>query len=97
MPNAYIIAEVTITNPAQMAEYREWSTKAMQEHGVEVIVRGANIETLEGDWKPERIVVLKFKDMAAAKAYYDSETYTHARKVREGAGTIRMIAVEGAN
>ena len=97
MPSAYIIAEVIITNPAQMAEYREWSTKAMQEHGVEVIVRGANIETLEGDWKPERIVVLKFKDMAAAKAYYDSETYTHARKVREGAGTIRMIAVEGAN
>ena len=97
MPSAYIIAEVIITNPAQMAEYREWSTKAMQEHGVEVIVRGSTIETLEGDWKPERIVVLKFKDMAAAKAYYDSETYRHARKVREGAGTIRMIAVEGAN
>jgi uncharacterized protein (DUF1330 family) len=95
--SAYIIAEVIITNPAQMAEYREWSTKAMQEHGVEVIVRGSNIEPLEGGWKPERIVVLKFKDLAAARAYYDSETYTHARKVREGAGTIRMIAVEGAN
>jgi uncharacterized protein (DUF1330 family) len=95
--SAYIIAEVIITNPAQMAEYREWSTKAMQEHGVEVIVRGSNIETLESDWKPERIVVLKFEDMAAARAYYDSETYRHARKVREGAGTIRMIAVEGAN
>jgi uncharacterized protein (DUF1330 family) len=93
--SAYIIAEVTITNPAQMAEYREWSTKAMQEHGVEVIVRGGAIEPLEGDWVPQRVVVLKFKDLAAAKAYYHSATYTHARKVREGAGTIRMFAVEG--
>ena len=93
--SAYIIAEVTITNPAQMAEYREWSTKAIQEHGVEVLVRGGTIEPLEGDWVPQRVVVFKFKDLAAAKAYYNSATYTHARKVREGAGTIRMIAVEG--
>ena len=93
--SAYIIAEVTITNPAQMAEYREWSTKAMHEHGVEVVVRGGDIMPLEGGWVPQRVVVLKFKDLAAARTYYDSETYIHARKVREGAGTIRMIAVEG--
>jgi uncharacterized protein (DUF1330 family) len=95
--SAYIIAEVTITNPAQMAEYREWSTKAMQEHGVEVLVRGGSVTPLEGDWVPQRVVVLKFKDLAAAQAYYDSATYTQARKVREGAGTIRMIAVDGVN
>ena len=95
--SAYIIAEVTITNPAQMAEYREWSTKAMQEHGVEVVVRGGAIEPLEGDWVPQRVVVLKFKDLAAARAYYDSATYTQARKVRAGAGTIRMFAVEGVD
>ncbi len=92
---AYIIAEVTITNEDQMKQYREWSTRAMQEHGAEPIVRGGRIEPLEGGWVPERVVVLKFKDLAAARAYYDSETYTHARKVREGAGSIRMFAVEG--
>ncbi|MDP2094059.1 MAG: DUF1330 domain-containing protein, partial [Hydrogenophaga sp.] len=50
---------------------------------------------LEGDWNPQRIVVLKFDNLAAARAYYDSETYTQARQVREGAGSIRMVAVEG--
>lgn len=92
---AYIIAEVTITNPDQMAKYREWSTRAMQEHGAEVVVRGGEIVPLEGDWTPQRLVVLKFKDLATAQAYYTSETYTHARQVREGAGSIRMVAVEG--
>ena len=44
---------------------------------------------------PQRIVVLKFKSLAAARAYYDSETYTHARQLRQGAGSVRMFAVEG--
>lgn len=95
MPAAYIVAEVTITNEDQMKLYREWSTRAMQEYGAEVLVRGGRVEPLEGDWKPQRVVVLKFNDMATAQAYYHSETYTHARQVREGAGSIRMFAVEG--
>jgi uncharacterized protein (DUF1330 family) len=92
---AYIIADVTVTNEAQMQQYREWSTRAMQEHGAEVLVRGGRVVPLEDGWTPERIVVLKFADLARAQAYYDSETYTKARDVRQGAGSIRMIAVEG--
>ena len=95
--SAYIIADVTITNEEQMKKYREWSTRAMQEHGAEVLIRGGAIDPLEGGWLPQRVVVLRFKDLAAARAYYDSETYTQARRVREGAGSIRMIAVEGVS
>ena len=95
MSPAYIIAEVTVTNEEQMKLYREWSTRAMQEHGAEVLVRGGKVVPLEENWAPARVVVLKFKNLDAAQAYYTSETYTHARKVREGAGSIRMFAVEG--
>ncbi len=94
---AYIIADVTVTNEAQMVKYREWSTRAMQEFGAEVLVRGGNPAPLEGAWQPQRVVVLKFKDRLTAQSYYDSATYTQARKVREGAGHIDMILVDGAN
>ena len=97
MPSAYIIADVTVTNEAQMVQYREWSTRAMLEFGAEVLVRGGSPAPLEGAWHPQRVVVLKFKDRAAAQAYYDSETYTQARRVREGAGSIDMIIVDGAD
>jgi uncharacterized protein (DUF1330 family) len=92
---AYIIADVTVTNPEQMAKYREWSTRAMQEHGAEVLVRGGEFEVLEGPWTPSRLVLLKFADREKAKAFYNSETYTHARSVREGAGVMRMVVVDG--
>jgi uncharacterized protein (DUF1330 family) len=95
--SAYIIADVKITNEAQMVEYRQWASKAMQEFGAEPLVRGGGMDVLEGDWRPQRIVVLKFRDRAHAKAYYDSANYTQARKLREGAGSINMIVVDGLN
>ena len=93
--SAYIIADVTVTDAQKMATYREWSTRAMQEHGAEILVRGGEFEVLEGPWTPGRLVVLRFADRAAARAFYDSETYTHARSLREGAGVMRMVLVEG--
>ena len=95
--SAYIIADVTVTNEAQMVHYREWSTRAMKEFDAEVLVRGGNPAPLEGGWAPQRVVVLKFKDRATAQAYNDSETYRYARQVREGAGRIDMILVDGVN
>ncbi len=95
MPRAYIIADVTVTNADQMAKYREWSTKAMQEHGAEVLVRGGAFEVLEGPWTPSRLVMLGFESMERAKAFYNSQTYQTAKAVREGAGVMRMVVVEG--
>jgi uncharacterized protein (DUF1330 family) len=93
--SAYIIADVTITNPEQMAEYRKWSSKAMQAHGAEVLVRGGAVEILEGPWRPTRMVLLKFASMNQARSFYTSQEYTDARKVREGAGSINMVLMEG--
>ena len=95
MPAAYVIADITVTDAEKMANYRVWSTKAMQEHGAEVLVRGGAVEVLEGPWTPSRLVVLKFPSRAQARAFYDSETYAHAKTLREGAGIVRMIVVDG--
>jgi uncharacterized protein (DUF1330 family) len=92
---AYIIADVTVTDAEKMAQYREWSTKAMQEHGAKVLVRGGDFEVLEGPWTPSRLVVLEFGSMQQAKTFYQSQTYTHARSLREGAGVMRMVVVNG--
>jgi uncharacterized protein (DUF1330 family) len=57
---AYIIANVKVTNPTQYEEYKKFSTLAMQAHGAQVCVRGGASEVLEGDWTPDRLVILKF-------------------------------------
>ena len=95
MTSAYIIANVTVTNPEQYEEYKKWSSAAMQAHGAEVCVRGGKVEVIEGDWAPERLVILKFPSVAAAKAFDASPEYGKARAARQGAAVMRMILVEG--
>ena len=83
MTSAYIIANVTVTNPQQYEEYKKWSSAAMQAHGVEVCARGG------------KIVVLKFPSVEAARSFNASPEYSRARAARQGAAVMRMVVVEG--
>ena len=95
MTSAYIIANVRVTNLAQYEDYKKFSSLAMQAHGAEVCVRGGAVEVLEGDWQPDRLVVLKFPSVAKARAFNESSEYSRARQAREGAAVMRMVLVEG--
>ena len=96
MNSAYAIADIDVTDPQQYEEYKKLSSLAMKAHGAEVCVRGGKAEVLEGEWRPQRIVMLKFPSMEKARAFYDSAEYRAARKARAGAAVMRMIVVEGA-
>jgi len=94
MSAAYIIANVTVTDPAQYEEYKRLSSQAMKENGVNVRVRGGAVQSLEGA-DPGRVVILEFDNIEAARAFYASETYRKARQAREGAADMTMYIVEG--
>ena len=96
MSSAYVIADIDVTNPQQYEEYKKLSSLAMKAHGAEVCVRGGKAEVFEGDWHPQRVVVLKFSSLEKARAFYASVEYGAARKARAGAAVMRMIVVEGA-
>ncbi len=95
MTSAYIIANVRVTDPVQYEEYKKFSTLAIQTHGAEPCVRGGAVQVLEGDWQPDRVVVLKFPSAEQARRFYDSPEYKRARDAREGAAVMRMVLVEG--
>ncbi|MEO6030492.1 MAG: DUF1330 domain-containing protein [Burkholderiaceae bacterium] len=96
MTSAYIIANVHVTNAEQYEDYKKLSSLAIRAYGAEVCVRGGTVQVLEGDWQPERVVVLKFAHAKDARAFYDSAEYTRARQARAGAAVTRMVVVEGA-
>jgi uncharacterized protein (DUF1330 family) len=95
MSSAYIIANVTVTDPQQYEEYKKWSSAAMQAHGAEVCVRGGKVEVIEGDWQPDRLVLLKFPSVEAARSFDASPEYGKARAARQGTAIMRMVLVEG--
>jgi uncharacterized protein (DUF1330 family) len=50
---------------------------------------------LEGDWQPDRLVVLESPSVEKARAFNESAEYTAARQSRQGAAVMRMVLVEG--
>ena len=93
---AYVIADVKVTDPQIYSQYTALSPGAVAAAGGEFIVRGGRTEVLEGAYQPARLVVIRFSDMAAARAFYDSALYTQARARRAGATEyFNMFVVEG--
>jgi uncharacterized protein (DUF1330 family) len=92
---AYIIVEVETTDEALMAEYRKHTPGLVAQFGGKFIVRGGRARTLEGAWKPQRIVVLEFPDFATAERFYDSTDYKPVLDMRLRAGNSRAILVDG--
>ncbi len=92
---AYLIVETDITDPVQYEQYKTAAAAAVAAAGGRYVVRGGELAVVEGDWNPERLVVLEFESLEAVKRFYDSPDYRAAIKLREGAATMKMVAVEG--
>jgi uncharacterized protein (DUF1330 family) len=94
---AFVIVETEITDPERYERYKAASPGAVAAAGGRFVVRGGELAVLEGDWRPSRLVVLEFEDLEAARRWYRSERYQEARKLREGAARLRMVAVQGVD
>ncbi len=92
---AYIVVETDVHDPEQYEQYKAASPGAVAAFGGRFIVRGGELAVLEGDWHPKRVVILEFPDLETAKEFYESERYQEAKKLREGAANLRMVAVDG--
>ena len=92
---AYVIVEVSIQIPTEYEEYKKLTPAAIAAFDGRFVVRGGQTKTLEGDWKPERIVVLEFPTIERANEWWNSDLYNKAKEIRQRASTTKMIIVEG--
>ncbi|MFL5910586.1 MAG: DUF1330 domain-containing protein [Gaiellaceae bacterium] len=92
---AYVIVETDVRDPEQYERYKAASPGSVAAGGGRFVARGGELAVLEGDWNPSRIVILEFPDLEAAKRWYESPGYQEVKALREGAASLRMVAVEG--
>lgn len=92
---AYVMVEMTVTDPVAIEDYRKLAGAAVAHYGGRFIVRGGRTETFDGDWHPQRIIVLEFPSLEDARKWRASPEYQAACEIRDRAAQTRMIAVEG--
>jgi uncharacterized protein (DUF1330 family) len=94
---AYVIYQGEVLDPERYEEYKVLAAESIAAAGGRYIVRGGEVDVLEGDPPAGRTVVMEFPTMDMARAWYQSAQYTAARAVREGAAVARMYVVAGVS
>ena len=92
----YIIGQVDVTDAAGFEEYRKLVGPTVEQYGGSYVVRGADTETVEGDWDPKRLVIIRFDSVARAKEWYYSPEYEGPKALRHRAANTQLTFVEGA-
>lgn len=92
---AYIIARVHVTDMTRYADYMKITPGIIARFGGRFIARGGESVTLKGPEETDRLVLIEFPSLSAAKDFYRSEEYRQTKKLREGAATAQFFAIEG--
>ena len=92
---AYIVVEVEVEDPVRYEDYKKMVPPSLAAYGGRFLVRGGQVENLEGDWAPKRLVMVEFPSVNQAKAWWSSAEYAEAKALRQATAKTQMIVVEG--
>ena len=94
---AYVISDIDVHDPETYREYVALVPGTIEPFGGRFVVRGGEHETLEGEWRPSRLVVIEFPSADDARRWYRSEAYVAAMAIRGRASTGSLVLVAGAD
>jgi uncharacterized protein (DUF1330 family) len=94
--SAYMIVNADVKDSTAYEEYKARVPALIQKHGGEHLVRGGKFVVAEGDWKPSRLVILRFPDIASAQALNDDLEYQPLKVLRQRLCKTDIVVVEGA-
>ncbi len=92
---AYLVLDFTILDMAAFQEYIDAVPAFIARHGGRYIVRGVEPDVMEGDWKPERLVILEFPADTNARSFLDDPDFQDLIAVRKSSTVSKLILAEG--
>jgi uncharacterized protein (DUF1330 family) len=91
----YAVVNERVTDSDRYSEYRDKAPDVIARYGGKYLARGGTVEVLEGEWNPQRLVVLEFESMERFREWYDSPEYTPLKQLRSEASDTEFVVVEG--
>lgn len=91
---AFLIADITVHDMELYKEYVKQVPGFIAKHGGQYRVRGGDAETREGNWRPQRLIVLEFPSRASALAFLEDPGYQPVAAIRHAAATTNMVIAD---
>ena len=94
MVKALFILDLTVHDYETFVEYIERIPAFIEKHGGQYIVRGEEPTVIEGDWSPQRVVVLEFPSREKAQNFINDSEAQSLFEIRHKATTSKLILVD---
>lgn len=92
---AYLVLDFSVTDLAGFRPYVAAIPAFIEKHGGRYIVRGAEPTVMEGDWAPERLVVLEFPAQENATAFLADPDAQALFAIRHATTISKLVLVDG--
>ena len=94
---AYLVLDLKIHDFSSFREYIDNVPSFIRKHGGKYIVQGAEPTPMEGDWRPERMVILEFPARENAKAFLGDPEFKDLLAIRHRTTTSKLVLVDGCS
>ncbi|MDR3516883.1 MAG: DUF1330 domain-containing protein [Azospirillaceae bacterium] len=91
---AYFVIDMTVFDPELMKQF-EAANHMVQKHGGAFLVRSDRYDVIEGNWRPQRILIEQFPSREAIHQMYDDPENGSLKIMRRKASSARALAVDG--
>jgi len=93
--SAYLIIDLDVRDPERYEAYKREVPKFIRKYGGEYIVRGGEHEVIEGTWRPNRLVVIRFPNRQAIRNCFADPEYQPLWALRREVASANAVAVDG--
>ncbi|MET3906840.1 uncharacterized protein (DUF1330 family) [Bradyrhizobium sp. S3.3.6] len=92
---AYLVLDLSVNDVAGFKTYIAEIPALIAKHSGRYIVRGVEPTTIEGDWAPERLVIIEFPERKKAQAFLDDPDIQDLFKLRHATTTSKLLLADG--
>ena len=94
---AYLILDLAIKDGMAFMEYVKQIPDYIKKHDGKYIVEGVVPEVVEGEWSPERMVVLEFSSKENARSFLSDPEVQPLFAIRRSATKSNLLLVDGSS
>jgi uncharacterized protein (DUF1330 family) len=92
---AYLVLDVSVNDFAGFQKYIAEIPAFIAKHSGKYIVQGVQPTTIEGDWKPQRMVIIEFPERGMAEAFLSDPEIQDLFKIRHNTTTSKLVLADG--
>lgn len=92
---SYLVLDLAVNDFNGFKKYIAEIPAFIAKHSGRYLVQGTEPTTIEGDWRPERMVILEFPERGNAESFLSDPEIQSLFKIRHDTTISKLVLVDG--